>query len=168
MMEDIPPPKNSFAPVAVPGATVLLLGSLPGDESLRQQQYYAHPRNAFWSILGEIYHFDPALPYLERLEYLTRNGVALWDVLASGSRPGSLDGNIRNPVPNAIPALLKRIPTIRRIGCNGGAAYTFLKRSFPTLFASDIAVFRLPSTSPAAAAITRAEKLAAFRHFLED
>ena len=112
--------KHSFAPVARPDARFLILGSLPGEESLRQVQYYAHKRNAFWRIMGELWNFDPALPYAERLEALMIHRIALWDVAGSGFRPGSLDSNLKLERPNDIPALLARCPGIRRIGCNGG------------------------------------------------
>ena len=113
--------KHSFAPVARPDARFLILGSLPGEESLRQAQYYAHKRNAFWRIMGELWNFDPALPYAERLEALMLHRIALWDVAGSGFRPGSLDSNLKLERPNDIPALLARCPGIRRIGCNGGS-----------------------------------------------
>ena len=73
---------RSFPPAAAEGVRVLVLGSMPGVESLRQQQYYAHPRNAFWPIMGALFGFSPALPYKKRLEELNRAGVALWDSLA--------------------------------------------------------------------------------------
>ena len=161
----VSPPKHSFPPLVVPAATHLLLGSLPGEESLRQQQYYAYCRNAFWPILGEIFDFDPASPYPERLEALRRNRLALWDVLAAAERRGSSDLAIRNARPNPIPELLARCPGIRRIGCNGATAHRLLLRHFPQL-AGCCEIIRLPSTSPAAAGIPYAVKLAAFRDFL--
>ena len=91
--------KCSFPPSVTPDCSVLVLGSLPGDESLRQAQYYAHPRNAFWKIMGSLLGFDPSLPYGERLSLLNRGGVGLWDVVASGVRPGSLDQHISQEQP---------------------------------------------------------------------
>ena len=153
---------RSFAPSADENARVLILGSMPGAESLRQQQYYAFKHNVFWRIMGEVYGFSPELPYLERLAELRRHGVALWDVLAACERSGSLDSDIRAARPNDIPGLVKKLPKLERILCNGGAARSYLRRFFPKLEAR-----QLPSTSPAAARFTYAEKLAAWRDALE-
>ena len=153
---------RSFAPSADENARVLILGSMPGAESLRQQQYYAFKHNAFWRIIGELYGFSPDLPYPERLAELRRHGVALWDVLAECERPGSLDSSIRAPRPNDIAGLVKRLPHLKKILCNGGAARNYLRRFFPELVAE-----QLPSTSPAAARFSYAEKLAAWRAALE-
>lgn len=158
--------KHSFAPVARPDARFLILGSLPGEESLRQAQYYAHKRNAFWRIMGELWNFDPALPYSERLEALMIHRIALWDVAGSGFRPGSLDSNLKLERPNDIPALLARCPGIRRIGCNGGRSYELFRRCFPELVRNPaLEVVRLPSTSPAAALYSFETKREAFRRF---
>lgn len=158
--------KHSFPPVARADARFLILGSLPGEESLRQVQYYAYRHNAFWRIMGELWNFDPARPYPERLEALMRHRIALWDVAGSGFRPGSLDSNLKLEQPNDIPALLKRCPGIRRIGCNGGRAFELLRRSFPELFRNAAyKIIRLPSTSPAAALYSFETKREAFRRF---
>jgi len=154
---------RSFPYSADENARVLILGSMPGEESLRQREYYAFRHNAFWRIMGELYGFPPDLPYPERLARLRANGVALWDVLAECVRPGSLDSAIRSPRPNDIPALLKRLPRLEKILCNGGAARNYLRRFFPELAAE-----QLPSTSPAAARWTYAQKLAAWKIALEN
>jgi len=146
---------------------VLVLGSLPGDESLRQAQYYAHPRNAFWPVMGELCGFNAALPYRQRLACLLQSGIALWDVVGSGIREGSLDQHIRAEQPNGIPALLGKLPALRLIACNGGASYKYLKRYFPFLWESpQLCIRQLPSTSPAAARLCYAQKLAAWRQAL--
>lgn len=152
--------KRSFPPVIGERPCVLILGSLPGDESLRQQQYYAHPRNAFWSIMGELLGFDAALPYPERLEKLKTVGVALWDTIETGRRTGSLDSGIRDAESNRIAELLTKHPSIRLVICNGGKAFSQLRKSVPDL---GVEVVRLPSTSPAAAMFCYAEKLTAWR-----
>ena len=95
---------RGFPPVAATGARVLVLGSLPGAESLRRREYYAQPRNAFWPIFGAIVGAGPALPYSARLARLEAAGIALWDVCASARRDGSLDADIRNHQPNALAA----------------------------------------------------------------
>ena len=151
---------HSFAPSADDDARVLILGSMPGEESLRQQQYYAHPRNAFWRIMGELFGFPADLPYEERLEQLKRCHVALWDTLAGCKRSGSLDSNIREPEPNDIAGLLKKCPSIRTICCNGAASARFLKQFHAGIFtAGKWEILQLPSTSPAAAVYSYAEKL---------
>ena len=151
---------QSFPPAAAKGVRVLVLGSMPGVESLRQQQYYAHPRNAFWPIMGTLFGFSPALPYKQRLIRLNRAGVALWDSLGGCERSGSLDSNIRKPVPNDIPGLLKQYPEIHAIFCNGSASYQFLKKYHGALFErSDLEIRQLPSTSPAAAIYSFEQKL---------
>lgn len=159
--------KFSFLPQAAPDSELLFLGSLPGDESLRQMQYYAHPRNVFWRIMGALFNLDYRISYQERLAELRRNRVALWDVVGSAVRPGSLDTAIRDQEPNDIPGLLAQCPGICAIGCNGTTAYKLLKRYFPSLWEQPgLAVVPLPSTSPAAAALGFEKKLAAFQQML--
>ena len=87
-------PSESFPPIAADGARVLILGSLPGTRSLADQQYYAQPQNAFWKMMGEFFGAGPELPYAARTERLSASGIALWDVIASAERPGSLDSSI--------------------------------------------------------------------------
>lgn len=160
--------KRSFPPVIGGEAKVLILGSLPGEESLRQGQYYAYRHNAFWPIMGKLLAFDPSLPYEERLECLKAAGVALWDVIGSARRKGSLDLHIREIEPNPVARLLSGNPGIGFIGCNGAQSYTQLKRSAPELFSKNpLVIARLPSTSPAAAAMRFEEKLAAWRIVLD-
>lgn len=154
---------RSFPPVARADAKLLILGSMPGEESLRRRQYYAFPRNAFWPIAGALFGFDPALPYPRRLAALRRAGVALWDVLGACRRRGSLDSDIADAVPNDIPAILARCPRVRLVACNGTAAHAALRRFFPDL---PVPVVRLPSTSPAAARLSPARKLALWRDAL--
>ncbi len=161
----------SFPPVIAENPRVLILGSMPGKRSLEMQQYYAHPQNAFWRIMGELLGFDPALPYPERLERLTGAGIALWDVLHSCERQGSLDTAIQMEAPNELPRLLVEHPGIRLVGCNGGKSWSaFQKHVLPQLATARLAVLevrRLPSTSPANARLDYAQKLAAWRPILD-
>jgi double-stranded uracil-DNA glycosylase len=158
------PPVVSFAPVLPSRAHVLVLGSLPSVASLAQQQYYAHPRNAFWPIMAELLEFDASLAYAERVEQLRRQGVALWDVCHSAQRSGSLDTAIkaRGLVANDIAGLLALQPSIRCVFLNGAAAATLFRRWVePTLaprFAS-LPRWTLPSTSPANATMTVRRKV---------
>ncbi len=155
-----------FAPVVGQGARVLVLGSMPGVASLRQGQYYAHPRNAFWPLTARILDFDAGLDYDARLLALQARGVALWDVLQACERPGSLDADIRREtlVPNDFPAFLARHPSIVRVCLNGGkAAAMFRRHVLPALARADLECIELPSTSPAHAAASFEQKLAAWR-----
>ena len=161
---DPDPECRSFAPVADDRTAVLVLGSMPGRESLRRREYYGFPRNQFWSIAGECFGFDPSLPYRVRLDTLLAHGIGLWDVLAACERPASsLDAAILAPVPNDIPGILARFPRIRRICCNGTAAANYLAKFFPEI---DTEIRHLPSTSPAAAMFSREEKLRVWREAL--
>jgi TDG/mug DNA glycosylase family protein len=154
----------SFAPVARADARVLILGSMPGVASLEAQQYYAHPQNQFWPIMEQLYGISRTLPYARRLLRLQQQHLALWDVLQSCIRCGSLDAAIEpaSAVPNALPQLLRKHPRIRQLCCNGGSAYRAvqryfgaqLRREFPQLLC-----VQLPSTSPAHARLRLNDKL---------
>lgn len=164
-------PENSrklkaFKPVFTPHCTRLILGSMPGVESLRQQQYYAHPRNLFWRLAGELFGFDATLPYDERLAALSANNVALWDVLSGCRRVGSLDSNITDPEPNDIAALLRKCPQIRLIACNGTTAHTLFKRYNPAI-PDTIRIVKLPSSSPAHATLSYLEKLKSWQALID-
>ena len=161
---------HSFPPVDAPDARVLILGSMPGVASLRLQQYYGHPRNAFWPIVGAIAGFDPALPYAERIAALRRARIALWDVLAACVRPGSLDAAIdpTSVLPNDIGGWLARHRQVERILFNGATSEQMFQRHvLPTLAAGACpALHRLPSTSPAHAGRSLADKQAVWAEAL--
>jgi hypoxanthine-DNA glycosylase len=161
---------RGFPPIEPrPGrARVLLLGSLPGRESLARQQYYAHPRNAFWPIMRQLANAGPELPYLQRCERLAASGIAVWDVLAAAERAGSLDADIVIPSEQAndFSAFLGRHAGIQLIAFNGqAAAAKFQRHALPALPAAQASIVRctLPSTSPANASLTFAAKLARWR-----
>ena len=158
----------SFPPVAADDARILILGSIPGRESLRQQQYYAHPRNAFWPIMAEIFQAPPDLPYPARLELLLANQIALWDVIGTCSRATSLDSDIEAATVqvNDFRRFLADHRQIATILCNGGTAEnTFRKKILPAIHLTlpHLTLLRLPSTSPANAGCPYADKLAAWR-----
>lgn len=156
---------TSFAPLCRPSATVLILGSMPGAASLKAQQYYAHPRNHFWPILASLCGFDVAAPYAERVEALTCCGIAVWDVLQSCVRPGSLDSSIQagTRIPNDFAAFFKAHAGIRLVCFNGAEAQTSYERHvLPDLAIPGVRYVRLPSTSPAHA-VAFEHKLAAWR-----
>ncbi len=164
--------KCSFPPIFRHDAEVLILGSMPGEESLRRHQYYAHPRNAFWPIMGALFGAGPNLPYHARVRRLQAARVAVWDVVGRCRRTGSLDADIlpESVKPNNIPGLLRRAPRLRRVVFNGSGAETWFRRCFKERLAepplADIVFARLPSTSPAHAARSFEEKLALWRQAL--
>ncbi|MET4684931.1 DNA-deoxyinosine glycosylase [Brevundimonas faecalis] len=141
-------PKIGFGPIIDDRARVLILGSLPGDASLKAAQYYAHPRNAFWPLMGQLLGEDlPALFYEARLERLKARGVGLWDVIASAERSGSLDAAIRSPEAADLRGLVARLPCLRAVAFNGGLAAKLGRRILSDL--NGVALIDLPSTSPA-------------------
>lgn len=157
---------RGFPPIAAPDAEILILGSMPGIASLEAGQYYAHPRNAFWPIMGALYGACPDLSYSDRVRVLARCKVAVWDVLQLCLRAGSLDADIREEVPNDFAAFFAAHPNIRRIGLNGGkAAASFRKYAAMHLPAGAETVI-LPSTSPAFAALRPEAKCARWRAVL--
>jgi TDG/mug DNA glycosylase family protein len=162
------PISAGFAPIAAPSARVLILGSLPGAESLRRSQYYAKPHNAFWRIMGELLGFAHDLPYADRIGALQANDVALWDVCAAARRSGSLDSaiDLTSVRTNDFASFYIRHPAIALICFNGAkAADLYRKRVLPTLEPGprNLASLVLPSTSPAHAARSYQDKKAAWR-----
>lgn len=166
---------RSFGPVADANARVLVLGSMPGAASLRAGQYYAHPRNAFWRIMGDLLGAPVPSPanYPERLRTLNRAGVALWDVLHSCTREGSLDADIdaASIRPNDFASFFRTHPGVRHVFFNGATAERCFRRHvLPALADSAtrrLRFQRLPSTSPAHAGVPYAEKLTAWRAVVE-
>jgi len=145
-------------------AQILILGSMPSVKSLQQQQYYAHPQNAFWSIMSDLFDMDKEWTYPQRYAYLITHKIAMWDVLQSCQRQGSLDSNIepRSMLPNDFNTFFQHHPNIKHIFFNGGKAeQVFKQHILPNLDEpfKHIAQTRLPSTSPAHAAMTFEQKL---------
>ena len=146
---------------------VLVLGSMPGMASLQAARYYAHPRNRFWPLMGALCGFDPQLDPAQRLARLQQAGVGLWDVIGRCRRRGSLDAAIvrGSEVANAVPALVRELPRLQAIACNGAAAaQAFERHVAPALPAGHgLTVLALPSTSPANAAWSFARLLDEWR-----
>ena len=143
------PRKRCFDPVIDVGTRLLILGSLPGEKSLAHSQYYAHPQNKFWMLLGEVLGVElKSLPYVERLATLLAHGVGLWDVVAQAQRTGSLDSNIRARDDNDLVALAASLPQLQTIAFNGGTA---AKLGIKVLgeHAQRYRIVNLPSSSPA-------------------
>jgi hypoxanthine-DNA glycosylase len=156
---------QGFPPVASPDARLLILGSMPGKASLDAERYYAHPRNAFWPIMADLLGFPADLPYAQRLQAVQSAGIALWDVIDSCDRAGSLDADIvKNSIKaNDFAGFFAVHRKIEHIFFNGAAAETAFRRyAQPTLPDRGLQLHRLPSTSPAHAARGYAEKLAAW------
>ena len=155
---------HSFDPVSKGDARVLILGSMPGKVSLKQNQYYAHPSNAFWKIIGDLLGADPSLPYEERLDLLKNNGIALWDVLARCERETSLDSHIKAEVANDFESFFSRHPLITLVYFNGSKAEECFRRFvLGQQVLPPLQLQRLPSTSPAHAGMSYAVKLHAWR-----
>ncbi len=151
-----------LAPVFDGQVRLLVLGSFPGAASLQAAQYYAHPRNAFWPVMGALLG-EPELlarPYDERLLALRRHRVALWDAVAACRREGSLDTAIEAAEPSDLGELVARLPQLRAIACNGALAH---KQTLLALDDARLPVLRLPSTSPAHAGLSLAAKVEAWR-----
>lgn len=150
----------SFPPAGNRKARVLILGSMPGEASLKANQYYAHPRNHFWPIMGELFGAGPDLPYRKRLAVLAGAGVVLWESLESCVRPGSLDTAIEEELPNDFESFFATHRKITHVFFNGAKAeQSFRRHVLPTLSHAGLILQRLPSTSPAHAGRNLAAKL---------
>ena len=162
----IAPPSrlHGLPPVVSASTRVLILGSFPGEASLRAQQYYAHPRNQFWPILQALWPQHP-LPqlYADRCAWLLARGLGVWDVYASCERASSLDSAIRNPVANDFVRLKADCLCLQRIVHNGGESYRHAKWVRSSLAADLFPLVKLPSTSPANAGWSLERKRGAWR-----
>lgn len=139
--------KTAFPPVVDARTRLLILGSLPGDASLKAAQYYAHPQNAFWRLTGGVIGRDlAARPYAERLEALRASHIGLWDVIAGAERRGSLDGAIRNAEAADLRRLIASLPELRAVAFNGKTAARIGRRSLADTI---LTLIDLPSSSPA-------------------
>jgi len=161
---------QSFAPIADAGARILILGSMPGIASLQAEEYYAHRQNAFWHIMAELLQFDASAPYTLKVAALKSAKIALWDVLQSCSRQGSLDASIErdSAVANDFVAFFRSQPQITQIFFNGAKAEVLFRSQLAAeLDSSSMRLLRLPSTSPAHATLPFAAKLKAWRAILQ-
>lgn len=151
----------SFPPAVRKDTRVLVIGSMPGEASLKAQEYYAYKHNQFWRIAFDVFAAGRApRDYADKINTLLENHIGLWDALAACERTGSLDGNITSPSPNDFPSLLVAFPTIHTLLFNGQAARTHFKRAFGDL---EKTCLTLPSTSPAHASKSYEEKLAQWK-----
>ncbi len=156
---------HSFGPIEDRNCRILILGSMPGGESLRKRQYYGHDRNGFWRVIyalfGQTYEGD----YEKRTAFLLSRNIALWDVIKRCEREGSLDSNIKNPVMNDFHGFFKTHPRIDHVFFNGRKAYELFKRHIGFSF-DGITFTYLRSTSPAHAAASFEDKLRDWRAVL--
>ncbi|SMP21298.1 DNA-deoxyinosine glycosylase [Chryseobacterium profundimaris] len=136
----------SFPPIIDDHSEIIILGSIPGVRSLQKQQYYGHPQNKFWKIIFELLNEEFTEDYDQRIQILKKHHIALWDVIDSCERKGSLDSEIKNEEANQIEELLENYPNIQAIFCNGGKSYKNLQKILGKNY--KIPVFLLPSTSP--------------------
>ncbi|MFW2441021.1 MAG: DNA-deoxyinosine glycosylase [Arenicellales bacterium] len=163
---------RSFAPVIKKSCRVLVLGSMPGVASLQQQQYYAHPRNAFWPIMEELFGIEQSSDYDEHCSRLTGSGLGIWDVLKACKRTGSLDSSIEtdSEQANDFMQLFSTYTDIQAVFFNGGAAERLYKRHVlhsEIVQQYDLYYHRLPSTSPAFASMHYEEKLNQWRRMID-
>jgi hypoxanthine-DNA glycosylase len=154
---------TGLAPVIASDTRILILGSFPGEASLRAQQYYAHPRNQFWKLVGALVDEDLySLPYDDRLPRLLAHRFGLWDVLAACEREGSLDSAIRKPAANDFDRLRHLCPELETVGFNGQASGKFA----PQFAEAGYRTVVLPSSSPAHMALSFEQKLERWRGLL--
>ncbi len=165
--------KQQCFPAAAPAdSRVLILGSFPGKCSLQEKQYYAHPRNVFWQIMGEMFQFDSTISYQQRISIVNAHKIGIWDVMQSCERHGSLDSKIKTTsiVVNDFTHFFNNHPKLRLIAFNGSKAESeFKRRILPEQgnLKKDIDIIRMPSTSPAMATMTYQEKYQAWSRIKE-
>jgi hypoxanthine-DNA glycosylase len=154
---------RGFSPVVAESTHTLILGSFPGEASLAATQYYAHPRNQFWRLLGAVIG-EPLneLDYPTRLERMLKHGIGVWDVLAACTREGSLDVAIRNATPNDFASFREYAPALQKVCFNGKTAGRFA----PIIAAAGYQTLVLPSSSPANAVLSFEKKLLLWQEIL--
>lgn len=162
---------RGFPPLAAPGARVLILGTLPSQLSLQSGEYYGNPRNTFWTIMGRLVGAGPQLSYADRVARMTARHIAVWDVLSSSKRPGSLDSSIdtESAVPNDFAAFFGQQPNLGLICFNGQTAAKLFARLADCPVANNatgVTRITLPSTSPAHAAMSIDDKCRAWAALL--
>ena len=139
-----------FEPIIDENCEILILGSIPGVESLRKQEYYAHNRNQFWKIMFLLHDREIIEDYEGKKNFLLENHIALWDVLKGCEREGSLDSNIKNSEANDFKFFFKKYPKLKRIFFNGKKAEElYRKLVIQDIGENNMELIGLPSTSPA-------------------
>lgn len=140
---------RSFKPIIKEDSKILILGSMPGEESLRKNEYYGNPRNQFWRIFYSLMALNHQDEYEKRCADLLKHHWALWDAIEACERSGSLDSKIKETVPNNFENLYKVYPNLRVVGFNGAKAYEVYRRQVGLNLKENLIYYTLPSTSPA-------------------
>jgi hypoxanthine-DNA glycosylase len=144
--------KTSFAPIAGTNVEILILGSMPSEKSLMEQEYYAHPQNRFWRVLATVTNVPLPTRYSDKIQLLKEKNFAVWDVVHRAKRVGSLDSAIEQESPNDIEWFVENHRTIKTIGFNGKKSEALFDKYFDRK--NHIRYISLPSTSPANAGIS--------------
>ncbi|AWE08988.1 DNA-deoxyinosine glycosylase [Lysinibacillus sp. 2017] len=142
------PIQNVLPPIVDEKTQVLVIGSMPGKQSLDKQQYYGNPRNHFWPIVGQLFETEIPKHYEDRIELLRSKGIGLWDSIESCERQGSLDATIKNEIPNDFEALFKHFPQIQLVLFNGGKSFDVFKKKVGLSLLEGRYFEKMPSTSP--------------------
>lgn len=156
----------AFPPILPVKPHTLILGTMPGEKSLEANEYYAHPQNQFWKFMGDIYGAEQSLPYTQRIEILKKQNIAVWDVLQTCIRKGSMDSDIKNPIVNDFANFYNKNPTIALVVFNSLVAEKLYKRLVLHTLTQQIEYRRVPSPSPANARLNYADKLALWKETL--
>lgn len=163
--------KTAFPPLVSTHCKILILGSMPGEKSLTQQEYYAHPQNAFWWIMEQLLAIPSQSSYAQRTKQLNQKGIALWDVLHQCEREGSLDSSIQHQTAKAnnFQRFLAQYPDIQTVFFNGKSVENLFKRHVQRHqdINTSIPCITLPSTSPANARLRREQKSSQWQQILE-
>jgi len=149
----------AFPPILPEKPHILILGTMPGGKSLQANQYYAHPQNQFWKFMGEIYGASPSLPYEERVKILKQKGIAVWDVIGTCVRQGSMDADIKNEEVNDFEAFYREYPSIKLVVFDSLTAETIYNRRVLQTLTKQLKYARVPSPSPAYAKMNYQAKL---------
>lgn len=162
---------HSFEPIVGRDPRILILGSMPGVASLQAVEYYAHPRNLFWKIIGELFEFDIDCSYPSRIQKISELPLVLWDTLRACHRSGSLDSSIlkQQIEANDIAGLLQQHSSLRVIAFNGAASEKYFNQLVKqNLSASrELTLLKMPSTSPANAGMNFEQKLQSWRRLFD-
>jgi TDG/mug DNA glycosylase family protein len=157
---------TAFPPILPKNPHTLILGTMPGGRSLELNQYYAHPQNQFWRFMGDIYGAGRELPYERRVDILKARGIAVWDVVKSCVRQGSMDSNIKKEVVNDFEEFFRNNPSVKLVVFDSLVAEKlYMKHVIPTL-SKELRYVRVPSPSPAHASLPYSEKLALWKDAL--
>lgn len=158
--------RSSFAAISDSDTEILILGSLPGERSLSENRYYAHPRNRFWKLILRIIESADPGNYEERLDLLLRSKIGLWDVVRSGKRKGSLDSNILEAIPNDLSGFISAHGSLKIIAFNGKKSQELYDKNFKR--ANHLKYLSLPSSSPANASFSFDQLFESWRRIFAD